>query len=54
MDQQIERRITSKTARDKGKTGEGGKATGIFKRIADAQKKSGMQPRIRQTVDPRY
>ncbi len=54
MDTQIERRITSQTARNQGKTGEGSKATGVFKRITNDLKKSGMQPRIRHTVDERY
>jgi hypothetical protein len=52
--QQIEKRIMSKTSRDYGKVGEGKKPTGLFKRVAEAAKKSGMAPRNRSTVDPRY
>jgi hypothetical protein len=54
MDKQIERRITEQAARDQCKTGEGKKPTGLFKRIADDQRKSGESQRIRHTVDPRY
>jgi hypothetical protein len=54
MDKQIERRITEQAARDRCKTGEGKKPTGLFKRIADDQRKSGESQRIRHTVDPRY
>lgn len=54
MDKQIERRITQPTARNQGKTGEGQKPTGVFKRIANDRSKSGMEPRIRHTVDPNW
>lgn len=36
------------------KVGEGRKPTGLFKRVEDARKQSGMSQRRRDSVDPRY
>jgi hypothetical protein len=38
-----------KTTGDRGKTGAGVKPVGVFRRIADAQRQSGVPQRIRHT-----
>jgi hypothetical protein len=40
---------TEKQTGDRGKTGAGLRPTGVFKRIADADKKSGVADRVRHT-----
>lgn len=39
-----------KTAGDRGKIGAGVKPTGVFKRIADAERQSGMKRIVRHTA----
>jgi len=42
------------TNQDRTKVGEGKKPTGLFKRVEDARKQSGVPMRNRATSDPRY
>lgn len=45
---------TEKQTGDRGKTGAGVRPTGVFKRIADAQRESGVKKIVRHTADGKF